>query len=124
MELKFNVKGKDRKKLAEKVGEFFRKEVSYTGVPRCSYMVGDIEIDKNGTLIINDKHKSKFEELKRALKEQFTLEEGEALDTVSETNVQEPVEEHAREPVQEPPIEEISSDEITVDGYEISLPCD
>lgn len=55
MELKFGVKGPERKKLAEEIGTFLKADVEYLGVPSCSYKIRSIEIDKNGTMIIGNR---------------------------------------------------------------------
>lgn len=55
MEVKFNVKGKDRKQLAQTVGEITGAEVKYLGVPSCNYSVSYFTIDREGKLMFDDR---------------------------------------------------------------------
>lgn len=51
MEIHFNVSGINRKKLVTAIGELVGKPIIYKGAPTFSYDVGDISIDKSGTLL-------------------------------------------------------------------------
>lgn len=53
MEVKFNVKGKERKELVMAIAEITGTKAVYKGVPTCSYEVGYFSIDKKGTLIFD-----------------------------------------------------------------------
>lgn len=55
MEVKFNVKGKERKNLAIAIGEIMDSDVTYKGVPTCAYEVKHFIIDRFGTLSFEDK---------------------------------------------------------------------
>lgn len=69
MNVKYNLKGKERKALAEAVGEILGAEVKYAGAPTFAYKVDGYTIDKDGTL-----NRAK-EDLVKALKEKgFTGE--------------------------------------------------
>ena len=46
MEVKFNVTGKERKHLAQILGEVTGAEVKYLGVPSCNYAVSYFTIDR------------------------------------------------------------------------------
>lgn len=50
MELKFNVRGKERKSLVAAISEILNQPTEYAGVPSCKYTVGGYEIDRNGTV--------------------------------------------------------------------------
>jgi hypothetical protein len=50
MNVKYNLKGKERKALAEAVGEILGAEVKYAGAPTFAYIVDGYTIDKDGTL--------------------------------------------------------------------------
>lgn len=55
MEVKFNVKGKDRKNLVTAISEITKAEVKYKGVPTCNYEVDYFTIDRFGTLSFDDR---------------------------------------------------------------------
>lgn len=55
MEVKFNVIGKDRKALVKAISEITGAESKYKGAPRFDYEVDYLTIDKDGTLIFDDK---------------------------------------------------------------------
>lgn len=76
MELKFNVKGKDRKNMAIAIGEIMDSDVTYKGVPSCAYEVNYITIDRFGTLSFADNvSKEEVEKLLEQLGEKgFTAE--------------------------------------------------
>ncbi len=50
MELKFNVKGKERKALVGAISEILNQPTEYLGMPSAAYNIGGYHIDKNGTL--------------------------------------------------------------------------
>lgn len=50
MELRYNVTGARRKELVKAVSELVGKPLNYKGAPTFAYEVGDLSIDKNGTL--------------------------------------------------------------------------
>lgn len=50
MEVKFNLKGEERKKLARAVSELLETPLSYKGAPTFAYEIGGFSIDKDGTL--------------------------------------------------------------------------
>jgi hypothetical protein len=47
----YNVTGRERKSLANAVGEILTQPVVYSGPPTFAYMIQDIQIDRNGSLI-------------------------------------------------------------------------
>lgn len=51
MTANFNVKGDKRKELATLIGTYLNSKVKYSGVPKCSYIIGKVEVDKNGTVL-------------------------------------------------------------------------
>ena len=55
MEARYNVTGEKRKELVAIAAKVTGITPVYTRVPKCSYMVGDIEISKDGTLIWDEK---------------------------------------------------------------------
>lgn len=82
MEVKFNVTGKDRKQLAQIVGKITGEEVKYLGVPSCNYAVSQFTIDREGTLIFDEKADS--EEINKLLEE--LVEKGFVAETTEEFN--------------------------------------
>lgn len=58
MTVKCNVPGKKRKELAQEIGRWLGCNIEYLGAPSFAYKVGDIHIDREGTLTIGIKHKS------------------------------------------------------------------
>src|SRR5699024_6447403 len=50
MIVKFNVKGKERKKLVESVSEYLNIPFDYKGTPSFAYQIGDYVVDRIGTL--------------------------------------------------------------------------
>jgi hypothetical protein len=52
MKIPYNVKGKDRQKLAQVVSEVLNKVARYQGVPSYAYEIGGCLLDRQGTLHI------------------------------------------------------------------------
>ncbi len=50
MELKFNVKGKERKSLVAAISEILNQPTEYLGMPSAAYNIGGYHIDKDGTV--------------------------------------------------------------------------
>lgn len=50
MIVKFNVKGKERKKLVEAISEHLNIPFDYKGTPSFAYQIGDYKVDRFGTL--------------------------------------------------------------------------
>src|SRR5699024_2577641 len=50
MIVKFNVKGKERKKLVEAISEHLNIPFEYKGTPSFAYQIGDYVVDRFGTL--------------------------------------------------------------------------
>lgn len=50
----YHVKGKQRTKLAEEVGNILKVIPKYLGVPTCAYQIGNCTLDREGTLHIPD----------------------------------------------------------------------
>lgn len=50
MELRFNVKGENRKKMVQAIEKELGVKAKYLGVPSCAYQVGEYRVDKDGTL--------------------------------------------------------------------------
>lgn len=79
MEVKYNVSGKERKKMAEIIGKVIGVDAIYKGVPSFEYEIDQFTIDKEGTLIF-DEHRDEFETeavLNRLADEGFEAEEPE-----------------------------------------------
>ena len=55
MEARFNVFGEARKALAKAIGEALGFEPVYKGAPSFAYVVGNINISKDGTLSCDDR---------------------------------------------------------------------
>ena len=54
MELKFNVTGSDRKRLAMAIAEFTQCRAEYQYMPTCAYVIGAYTLTKEGTLICEE----------------------------------------------------------------------
>ncbi|MFV0503742.1 MAG: virulence protein [Lachnospirales bacterium] len=65
MEVKFNVAGKDRKPLVAAISEITGVKSKYKGMPTSAYEIDCFTVDKEGTLIFDDKADS--EEIKTLL---------------------------------------------------------
>lgn len=55
MEIRYNVTGSERKRLADYIAGFLGCEKKYLGVPGCAYRVGYMEVSKNGTVSFDDR---------------------------------------------------------------------
>jgi len=67
MNIRYNVTGNERKRLAEAIAEFLGCEKKYLGMPSAAYMVGYIEVSKDGTISFDDRADS--EEIENLLEE-------------------------------------------------------
>ena len=54
MNIKFIIEKKERKALAQKIGELIGAEVKYLGVPSCAYQIGNFNLSKDAVLICDD----------------------------------------------------------------------
>ena len=54
MELRFNVTGPDRKRLAAAISEFTGEKAEYQFMPTCAYVIGNFTLSKEGTLSCED----------------------------------------------------------------------
>jgi hypothetical protein len=54
MKIKFNVNGERRKVLVQALGEVLEAKPKYLGPPSFSYQVGDLLIDKQGTVLFGE----------------------------------------------------------------------
>jgi hypothetical protein len=54
MEVRFNVTGERRKALVQALGEMMKAKPKYLGPPSFSYQVGDMLIDKKGTVFLGE----------------------------------------------------------------------
>lgn len=50
MDIRFNVKGEKRKELVSIISGITGETAVYTRVPKCSYVIGSLEVDREGTL--------------------------------------------------------------------------
>lgn len=58
MKINYNVTGEQRKELVKAIGAILQVKPVYMKMPSCAYEIGDITVDKNGTLICEDDAKS------------------------------------------------------------------
>ena len=58
MEINYKVTGEGRKELVEAVSTILQTKAVYKRMPTCAYEIGDITIDKEGTLICEDDAKA------------------------------------------------------------------
>lgn len=54
IKIKYNVEGKQRRKLADCIGESIGTVPRYLGVPSCNYQIGECILERDGTLTIPD----------------------------------------------------------------------
>ncbi|MBQ2725825.1 MAG: virulence protein, partial [Clostridia bacterium] len=54
MELRFNVTGTDRKRLAAAISEYTGEKAEYQFMPTCAYVIGNFTLSKEGTLSCED----------------------------------------------------------------------
>ena len=50
----YELKGKRRKELVQAIGELLGKEATYKGVPTFAYEIGDLVVDREGSILIDD----------------------------------------------------------------------
>ena len=55
MNIKFNIEKRQRKALAQKIGELTGSEVKYLGVPSCAYEIGFFTLSKDAVLSFADR---------------------------------------------------------------------
>ena len=76
MELHYGVNGKDRKRLAEVVGEVIGEKPVFGGLPAFLYEVGYVKIFKGGKIVITERTDKQISEIiQAASKAGFTCEE-------------------------------------------------
>ena len=59
MTINYNVTGSDRKRLADYIAGFLGSEKEYLGAPTFAYMVGYIEVSRDGAITFDDRADSK-----------------------------------------------------------------
>lgn len=58
MKINYNVTGEQRKELVKAIGAILQVKPVYMKMPTCAYEIGDIAVDKEGTLICEDDAKA------------------------------------------------------------------
>jgi len=58
MKINYNVTGEQRKELVKAIGAILQVKPVYMKMPTCAYEIGDITIDKEGTLVCEDDAKA------------------------------------------------------------------
>ena len=58
MKINYNVTGEQRKELVKAIGAILQVKPVYMKMPTCAYEIGDITVDKEGTLICEDDAKA------------------------------------------------------------------
>ena len=58
MKISYNVTGEQRKELVKAIGNILQIKPVYMKMPTCAYEIGDITVDKEGTLICEDDAKA------------------------------------------------------------------
>jgi len=58
MKINYNVTGEQRKELVKAIGAILQVKPVYKKMPICAYEIGDITVDKEGTLICEDDAKA------------------------------------------------------------------
>lgn len=70
MEIKFNVKGNERKELVSAISEIIGEKSKYKGMPSAAYEIAYITVDKAGTLSLEDStHSKEIENILKQLEE-------------------------------------------------------
>jgi len=94
MKINYNVTGEQRKELVKAIAAILQVEPVYKKMPTCAYEIGDVTVDKEGTLICEDD--AKAERIAHSLiADGFTATEdpepaaGEAVSGESDLNVPE-----------------------------------
>ena len=59
MTINYNVTGSERKRLADYIAGFLGSEKEYLGAPTFAYMVGYIEVSRDGAITFDDRADSK-----------------------------------------------------------------
>ena len=58
MKINYNVTGEQRKELVKAIGVIMQVKPVYMKMPTCAYEIGDITVDKEGTLVCEDSAKA------------------------------------------------------------------
>lgn len=58
MKINYNVTGEQRKELVKAIGVILQVKPVYMKMPTCAYKIGDITVDKEGTLLCEDEAKA------------------------------------------------------------------
>jgi hypothetical protein len=58
MKINYNVTGEQRKELVKAIGVIMQVKPVYMKMPTCAYKIGDITVDKEGTLLCEDEAKA------------------------------------------------------------------
>jgi hypothetical protein len=58
MKINYNVTGEQRKELVKAIGAILQVKPVYMKMPTCAYEIGDITVDKEGTLLCEDDAKA------------------------------------------------------------------
>ena len=71
MEVKYNVTGSRRKEMVKIISEILKMKEIYLGMPSCAYVINNLTVSQNGTLIYDDRTENSviekvMEELSRA----------------------------------------------------------
>ena len=71
MEVKYNVTGSRRKEMVKIISEILKMKEIYLGMPSCAYVINNLTVSRNGTLIYDDRTENSviekvMEELSRA----------------------------------------------------------
>lgn len=89
MKICYNVKGKERRDLAQAVSEVLNTVPFYKGVPSFVYEIGGCSLDKEGTLTFNESFDSKqIERLKKELAKKGFVPIGQIQETEVECGLE------------------------------------
>lgn len=58
MEVKYNVTGSRRKEMVKIISEILKMKEIYLGMPACAYVINNLTVSQNGTLIYDDRTKN------------------------------------------------------------------
>ena len=124
MEFRFNVTGPERKEFVNAVSKIIGWDAIYMKAPTFAYVVSNFTIDKNGTLVCDDRADTgTVSALLEKLSELgFTLEDAPAAEIVAEDSVSGSVADEL--PIGSDPAESIADADTAPDRLSIEMPLD
>lgn len=121
MERHYNIKGDARKALASKIAEITGAEKKYLGAPSMSYQIGNLILDREGTLFCEEAEDEFVSTLVWRLRQEgYTASEDDGTE-ISTAEEETPVEEEAAEETECPQEAKTGDTEETHTGFSFPL---